>query len=49
MALLFHTLRAAGLAVALYATFDALDVTVVGFEDSMTFTAFPFTRKLVAE
>lgn len=44
MALLFHAHRAAGLEVARYATSDALRVAVVGFEDSVTFTAFPYTR-----
>jgi len=44
MALLFHTLGAAGLLVALYATSDAFRVAVVGFEDCVTCSAFPFTR-----
>jgi len=44
MMLLFHTVRAAGIAVARYATSDALRVAVVGFKDPVTLTAFPFTR-----
>ena len=51
MALLFHPLRAAGILVARYATFEASRVAVAGCEDLLTFATFHFhfIRKLVGE
>ena len=44
MALLFHILTAAGLAVARYTTSDPFHIAVVGFENFVTFITFLFTR-----